>query len=166
MTKLLQARLISTALLALCVTANAKPFRSKSGYAIEAPRGWKVTPNFSAADVLLQAPRNKATINVTFWPIRKGETLQSGGHDIDAAILRMKNAKIMGRKRTKLDGVATVVHEYAYNSPHNGRMRVGQTTAIRAGRAVLVTAMAPEKIWPRVGPTMLQTIEPFRWNKK
>jgi hypothetical protein len=149
----------------LCAIAHAKPFSSKSGYSIEAPRGWKVTPNFSVADVLIQSPQSNANINVTFAPRKKGETLGSGWKAINAEIRRLKNAKVLGRKKTTLGGTAAVVDEYAYDSPHNGRLRVRQTTAIRGSRAVTVTAMAQEKNWSRVWPAFNRSLASWRWRK-
>jgi hypothetical protein len=147
----------------LCATAQATPFRGR-GFMLDVPRGWK-TQLLEAAEVLLLGPGNGANFNVVTSPARPGQTLEAGAKEINAELRKLKGYKRYGQKVTQLNGVRAFADEYAYDSPHNGRLRVRQVMAIRGGKVYAVTAMSRTTTWPRVWPAFKATFASFRWTK-
>jgi hypothetical protein len=157
-------RSISTVILLLCATAHAVPFRG-TGYVFQVPRGWMTRPSFGAAQVLMTGPERSANLNVVVSPARRGQTLESGAKEVQAALRKLKKFKSFGHKYVMIGGARALADEYAYESDYNGRLRVRQVMAIRGTKVVVVTCMSRETVWPRVWPAFKSTLASLRWRK-
>ena len=152
-------------------SAQAAPFKSKQGYSLQAPAGWKVqSPGPMNADVILLAtPRNgfSANLNVMAMPVPKNATLGAIKQQMGGFLAKMfTNFKIVGQSNIKLQGATALKTDATYSMGSPAKtMRMQQIIVLRNGKGYIFTTTSTAADTKIYQPRFKSILDSVRWTK-
>ena len=152
-------------------SAQAAPIKSKKGYSLQAPAGWKVqSPGPIGSDIMVMAaPRNgfAPNVNAVVTPKQANMTLAGAKAQLPGMYRKMFTGfKLIGQKNIPFAGgqALQIDATYAMGSPAK-TIRLQQVVTLHGNNAYIFTATVLNGDYKTYQPRFKAIFDSVRWTK-